>query len=81
MSTCIECHGPQLEGSPLVGAPPLIVVKGYSREAFGTLMRTGIALGGHPLEVMREAALMRFAHYTEGELDDIYAFLQSRQVR
>lgn len=80
MSTCIECHGQQLEGSALIGSPPLIVVKGYSRAAFGTLMHTGIALGGRPLEVMREAALMRFAHYTEQEIDDIFAFLQSRPV-
>jgi mono/diheme cytochrome c family protein len=44
---CVECHGPQLQGAPCVGAtPPLLVVKAYSEEHVRTLMRTGITAGG-----------------------------------
>jgi cytochrome c553 len=78
VTTCIECHGQQLEGSPIRQSPPLIVVKGYSREDFGKLMHTGVALGGRELGMMREVALARFASYTEQEIDDLYAYLHSR---
>jgi len=78
MSSCTECHGQKLEGSDLTKAPPLIVAKGYSSADFTTLMHTGIALGGRKLELMREVANSRFAHFTDQELSDVYTFLQSR---
>jgi cytochrome c553 len=78
MSSCTECHGQNLEGSELAQAPPLIVVKGYSPADFTTLMQKGIGMGGRKLELMREASLARYAHFTAQELNDVYAFLHSR---
>lgn len=78
MSTCTECHGQRLEGSDLEQSPPLVIVKAYSPADFTKLMRTGVPLGGRTLGLMREVANSRFAHFTEQEIADVYAFLQSR---
>jgi mono/diheme cytochrome c family protein len=79
MTTCNECHGFGLRAdSPWPGsAPDLIIVSAYSEEAFRTLMKTGLALGGRELDMMSGVARGRFAHFTDEEVTDLYAFLRS----
>lgn len=78
MNFCAECHGQNLEGFPVINAPPLLVAKGYSPEQFARLMRDGIAIGDRELRIMTSASRARFTHFTEAELQAVYAFLQSR---
>jgi cytochrome c553 len=78
MSFCSECHGQKLEGNDLAHAPPLMVAKAYALEDFTQLMHDGTALGGRRLELMREAAIARFSHFTPEEVHDIHAFLSTR---
>jgi cytochrome c553 len=80
LGSCTECHGPHLQGDPL-GRPPtpnLVIVAAYDKPTFTKLMRTGVALGGRQLTLMREAALGRFTNYTDDEIDALYAFLRDR---
>jgi cytochrome c553 len=77
MNVCSECHGVDFEG--LEGfTPPLSVVRAYDREQFGRLMSEGIGLGGRDLGLMSEVAQTRFSALEDHEVDDLYAFLQSR---
>lgn len=46
MTSCPECHGPDLDGYPGGDAPSLIVAKAYSMQDFMRLMRTGITASG-----------------------------------
>lgn len=82
MVTCAECHGEQLNGDPHPhpGAPPnLIVVGGYSRAEFETLMTQGIPTGGRKIrEMMSGVAKTRFAYMTKHERDALYAYLKAR---
>jgi mono/diheme cytochrome c family protein len=74
---CPECHGLKLEGiaDPFEPTPDLALVHTYTRADFGTLMRTGVALGGRQLALMHEAAIGRFAHLNDSEVSDLYAYL------
>ncbi len=78
MTTCNECHGFSLRADspwPEGMAPDLIIVSAYDEDAFRTLMKTGVALGGRELEMMSGVARGRFAHFTDDEVGDLYAFL------
>jgi mono/diheme cytochrome c family protein len=79
MTTCNECHGFGLRAdSPFPGnAPDLIIVSAYSEQAFRTLMKSGTALGGRELDMMSRVARGRFAHFTDDEVADLYAFLRT----
>lgn len=84
MTTCNECHGLDLRGSWQemdISPPDLAMVAGYSRDAFETLMRTGVPIGGRDLGLMAMVARDRFAYFTEQEVDDLYAFLTSLASR
>jgi mono/diheme cytochrome c family protein len=83
MTTCIECHGFRLHGDELFGgqAPDLIVIAGYDEASFTRLMRTGKALGDRELEMMSGVARGRFAHFTDEEVRDLYAFLHDMAAR
>jgi cytochrome c553 len=80
LGSCTECHSAHLEGDPTSPEPTpnLIVVAAYDKPAFTKLMRTGVALGGRQLSLMREAALGRFTNYTDEEIDALYTFLKDR---
>ena len=82
MTSCPECHAPDLNGYPDEGAPPsLIVAKGYSSEQFRTLMRTGkTTLGKESTTgMMSEVARGRFANtLTDADIDAMKSFLDSR---
>jgi mono/diheme cytochrome c family protein len=77
-TTCSECHGPNLHGWAAADpAPSLLIVAGYTLEAFQHLMTHGESSGGHPLGLMRAVAIARFAHYTPEEVAAIHAYLTS----
>ncbi len=71
---CSECHGLDFRGNPLEGAPSLAIVAAYGRDAFHALIRTNTAIGGRripPMEWTPDAG------FTDGEIDDLYAFLRA----
>lgn len=76
-TVCTECHGDKLEGAPATGIPGLGVIAAYSLDDFVKLMRTGKPIGDRKLELMEEVALGRFAHFSEEEIDALYAYLQA----
>ncbi|MEQ9562004.1 MAG: c-type cytochrome [Woeseiaceae bacterium] len=83
MTTCNECHGFSLRADTPWGdaAPDLIIVSAYDEQAFRALMKTGVALGDRELEMMSGVARSRFAHFTDDEVSDLYAFLRDMSAR
>ncbi len=82
MTSCNECHGLTLRGDdpfndPAGGPPDLALVASYDRGDFMRLMRTGKAAGNRELHLMSAVARSRFVHWTDAEVDDLYAFLQA----
>jgi mono/diheme cytochrome c family protein len=80
MTSCTECHGFGLRGDspfapPGMAAPDLALVASYSKADFTRLMRTGKAAGNRELRLMSRVARGRFVHWTDAEVDDLYAFL------
>ena len=78
MTTCNECHGPDLRGETLIeGTPDLAIVRAIDRETFETIIRTGRGLGDRHLGLMTLVAADRFAEMTEQDIDDLHRFLQT----
>ena len=77
MTTCPECHGPDLRGWPDDNVPSLAIVAAYSLEDFTTLLRTGEPIGGRELDLMAEAAIKGFSHFTDSEIAALYAYLRT----
>jgi mono/diheme cytochrome c family protein len=79
MTSCIECHGRDLNGYP-GDTPSLIVAKAYSAENFNRLMRTGITASGKESAsgLMTEVGSKRFPAMTDGEVSALKAYLDSR---
>jgi mono/diheme cytochrome c family protein len=80
MTSCTECHGFGLRGDdpfapPGKGAPDLALVASYSKADFTRLMRSGKGAGNRELRLMSRVARGRFVHWTDAEVDDLYAFL------
>ena len=75
-TSCSECHTRDLRGSA-DGTPSLAIVAAYSLENFHTLMRTGVPIGGRELDLMKDMGIKRFSHFTDPEVDDLYAYLQT----
>jgi cytochrome c553 len=71
---CSECHGLDFRGNPLEGAPSLVVLGAYGRDAFRTLILTNTAIGGRKIEPM---AWTPAAGFTDEEIADLYAFLRA----
>lgn len=78
MNFCSECHGQNLEGFAPINAPPLLVAKGYSSEAFAKLMHDGVPLGDRELRIMGPTSQARFSKFTPEEVAAVHAYLQSR---
>ena len=74
---CAECHGEDLQGNDRLPAPALGIVRGYDREAFETLIRTGTAIGGRDVGLMSQMARSRFSSLTERESAALYAYLSA----
>jgi hypothetical protein len=80
-SNCAECHGADISGGeaePGLNAPDLSIVGAYDPAAFRTLMRTGVPPGGRKLKLMDDIARDSLSHMTDGEIDQLYAYLQAR---
>jgi mono/diheme cytochrome c family protein len=75
-TACTECHGATLVGGGKT--PDLRIAAGYSREQFVRLIRTGIALGEREVGLMSQVARSRFSHFTDEEIEALYAFLLAR---
>lgn len=76
-TVCTECHGDDLRGGPDGFAPSLALVIAYSREDFRKLMRTGEPIGDRELDLMAGVARSRFSHFTDPEIDNLHAYLQT----
>jgi cytochrome c553 len=87
MTSCNECHGFGLRGDdpfapPGKAAPDLIIVPAaYDRAAFGQFMKTGKAGGTRELRMMSGVARARYSHWTEAEVDDLYAFFTALNAK
>lgn len=82
MTACNECHGFGLRGDDPWApadqrAPDLAIVASYDRAGFVRLMRTGKAAGNREVGLMSRVARGRFVHWTDQEVDDLYAFLRN----
>ncbi len=87
MTSCIECHGLTLRGDdpfrpagempPPQSPPDLALVASYDKADFIRLMRTGKAAGNRELRLMSGVARGRYVHWTDQEVDDLYAFLSA----
>ena len=77
MTSCPECHGPELRGWPDDNVPSLAIVAAYSLEDFTALLRTGEPIGGRELDLMAEVATKRFSHFTDSEIAALYVYLRT----
>ena len=81
MTTCVECHGPTLDGWPEDDeTPPLVVAKAYSLENFMRLMRTGITATGKESKsgLMTGVGKRRASAMTDDEVRALKQYLDSR---
>lgn len=75
-ATCVECHGADLRGNErFIVTPDLAIVAGYTPERLREFFRTGIAIGGRELPTMSRIARGRYAGFTDGEVEALYAYL------
>lgn len=74
--TCSECHGLDLRGDALEGGPSLALVGGYRLAELRHLLRTGEPTSGRDLGIMSWSARNAFAHFTDGEIEDLFVFLR-----
>lgn len=79
--TCIECHGPDLAGREVVGAPDLTIAAAYDLADFERLLRTGIAPGERRLGLMSQVAPARFGVLTREEIAALHGYLRARADR
>ncbi len=74
---CGQCHGTDLAGGHGAPGPDLTVRGYYDRRQFHILMRTGEGLEGD-MALMSGTARARFSHFTDGEIDAIFDYLNAR---
>lgn len=77
-TSCTECHGNDFNGTADGSIPDLRQALGYDLDAFKRLLREGVPLDERELDLMRRVARGRFSHFTDPEVEAVYAFLQSR---
>lgn len=80
MTSCTECHGPDLNGYPGGDAPSLVVAKAYSLQDFMRLMRTGITSSGKESKtgLMTAVGRSRAVAMTDDEVRALKQYLDSR---
>ncbi len=86
MTACAECHGFGLRGDnpfdpPGKGPPDLTIAASYGKGDFITLLRTGRAAGNREVGLMSIVARKHFSHFTEQDIDDLYAFFGAMNER
>jgi mono/diheme cytochrome c family protein len=77
LTSCTECHGGDLRGTPDGNTPSLAIAAAYTPESFARLMRTGTALGDRELKLMASVARGRFAHFTDDEVTALHSYLRT----
>jgi len=79
VTSCSECHGDDLRGTPngFVPSPSLAIVAAYSLDEFRNLMRTGEPIGARELYVMVLMAEDRFAYLSDREIENLHTYLQT----
>lgn len=75
---CMECHGLDLRGSTVTGAPDLTIAGAYDLADFERLLRTGIAAGNRRLGLMSETAPKRFNVLSHDEIAALHDYLRAR---
>jgi cytochrome c553 len=75
---CVECHGPELKGHSLLGAPDLSVAGAYQAEEFERLLRHGEGPGGRRLTYMSKVGPRRFASWSQDDIGRLHAYLAAR---
>jgi cytochrome c553 len=78
LSTCIECHGGNLQGESNF-SPSLIITRAYQLSEFRTLFSTGMGKDNRQLGLMGVTATERFSHFNQQEVAALYNYLQSDQ--
>jgi mono/diheme cytochrome c family protein len=78
MVACGQCHGPDLAGGRGLPGPDLTVRGYYNRSQFHTLLRTGESADAGDMELMSHTARMSFSHFSDGEIDAIFDYLDAR---
>lgn len=87
---CTGCHGSNLSGGPIPGAPPDMAIPlnltphatglgGISLEAFQKLMQTGVRRDGRKLDAMMPVEA--FGQFDDVEMRALYAYLMSLPAR
>ena len=79
LTSCSECHGPDLKSVPGARTPSLVVAAAYSDSALRSFFKTGNALGNRLLRLMSEMAEERFSHFTDAEVGALLAYLKTLQ--
>lgn len=83
---CTGCHGANLSGGPIPGAPPEMAVplnltphetgtKGWTLEEFKKVMTTGVRKDGRKLDPMMPVE--SFGQFDETEMQALHAYLQT----
>lgn len=75
---CVECHGMDLKGSSVAGAPDLSIAAAYEPADFERLLRTGVGMGGKKLGLMSESAPGRFNNWSHEEIATLQDYLRAR---
>jgi mono/diheme cytochrome c family protein len=87
-NACVGCHGPQLSGGPIPGAPPEwkpaanITPAGigrWSEDDFMRAMRTGVRPGGTTIDALMPWRL--YKDMTDDELRALYGYLRTVGAR
>jgi len=81
---CSACHNADLSGKEVKPgdiSPDLTIAGAYDLPAFKRLLRTGVPAGGQRLNMMGPTARSDLSHMTDGEIDQLYAYLQARAQR
>lgn len=79
-TTCAECHGPALEGSPDF-APNLDIAGAYSIAELRRLLTEGVGKDGRDLGLMSLVGVEHFSYLTDRERDAIIAYVKERADR
>ena len=75
---CIECHGADLTGVGIIGAPDLMVAASYTPEEFERLLRQGVGSGGRRLGFMTRVGPDRLGAWTAEDIQALHAYLKAR---
>jgi cytochrome c553 len=75
---CIECHGADLSGGDMIGAPDLMVAASYQPDEFRRLIREGVAPGGRKLDFMRSVGPERLRDWSDDDVAALHDYLRAR---